>query len=92
MFKLATVALTAVVGAAGIAASVPAEAHPYITVGVGLPGVVIEPFAYAPRYYAPYASVRGPYGRYWHRDYDRGYDRDRYEHFHRRWDHDGGRR
>jgi hypothetical protein len=83
MFKLATVALTAVVGMAGIAASVPAEAHPYVSVGIGLPGVVVEPFAYAPGYYAPYAYVRGPYGHYWRRDYDR----DRYAHFHHRWDH-----
>ena len=86
MYKLASVALSAALGVAGVAHSVTAEAHPYVTVGIGFPRVaVVEPFAYAPGYYAPYYYG---YGRYWHRDYDR----DRYEHFHRHWDHDGDRR
>lgn len=87
MFKLATVAMTAAIGAAGVAASVPAEAHPYVSVGVGLPEVFVGPVAYAPRYYAPYAYVHGPEGHYWHRDYDHG----RYD-FHHHWDHDWARR
>jgi hypothetical protein len=90
MYKLASVALSAALGIAGVALSTTAEAHPTIAVGIGLPGVaVVEPFGYAPAYYAPYAP--GPYywhGRYWRRDYDR----DRYEHFHHRGDRDGDRR
>ena len=81
MYKFASVALTAALGVAGVAQSAPAEAHPYVRVGIGFPGVaVVEPFYYAPVYYA--------HGRYWHRDYDR----DRDDHFHRRWDHDRDRR
>ena len=88
MYKLASVALSAALGVTGVARSVPAEAHPYVSVGIGLPGVaVVEPFAYAPAYYG-----RGRYyyenGRYWRHDYDR----DRDDRFHRRWDHDGERR
>ena len=86
MYKFASVALTAAIGVAGVAQSVPAEAHPYVSVGIGLPGVaVVEPFAYAPAYYGPYYYE---HGRYWRRDYDR----DRDDRFHRRWDHDGDRR
>ena len=76
MLKLASVALTSVLGVAGIASSVPAEAHPYVTVDVGVPV-----------YYPGYVYVRPAYGHYWHRDCDR----DRYEHIHHRWDH-GDRR
>ena len=55
MYKCASVALTAALGVAGVAQSVPAEAHPYVSVGIGFPGVaVVEPFAYAPAYYGPY--------------------------------------
>jgi hypothetical protein len=86
MYKFASVGLTAALGVAGVAQSVPAEAHPYVSVGNGLPGVaVVEPFAYAPAYYGPYYYE---HGRYWRRDYDR----DRDDRFHRRWDHDGDRR
>jgi hypothetical protein len=85
MYKLASVALSAALGIAGVSHSMSAEAHPYVRVGIALPGVaVVEPFAYAPGYYSPYYYPHGPY---WHRDYDR----DRYEHFHRHWDHDGDR-
>jgi hypothetical protein len=80
MYKLASVALTTVLGVAGIASAAPAKADPHVSVGIGLPGIVL----YTPGYYAPYYAY-GPYGRYWHRDYDR----DRYEH---RWDRDWGRR
>jgi hypothetical protein len=84
MYKLASVALSAALGIAGVSHSVSAEAHPYVRVGIALPGIalpsvaVVEP-SYAPGYYAPYYYA--PYyahGRYWHRD--------RYEHFHRHWD------
>ena len=86
MYKFASVALTAALGVAGVAQSVPAEAHPYVSVGIGFPGVaVVEPFAYAPAYYGPYYYA---HGRYWRHDHDR----DRDDRFHRRWDHDGDRR
>ena len=86
MYKLASVALSAVLGVAGVAQSMPAQAHPYVSVGIGFPGVaVVEPVSYAPGYYAPYYYA---HGRCWHRDYDR----DRDDHFRRHWDHDGDRR
>jgi hypothetical protein len=86
MYKFASVALTAALGVAGVAQSVPAEAHPYVSVGIGFPGVaVVEPYAYAPAYYGAYYYA---HGRYWRHDYGR----DRDDRFHRRWDHDGDRR
>jgi len=86
MYKLASIALAAALGVAGVAQSVPAQAHPYVSVGIGFPGVAfVEPFAYAPAYYGPYYYA---HGRYWRHDYDR----DRVDRFHRRWDHDGDRR
>jgi hypothetical protein len=89
MYKLASVALSAALGVAGVSQSGYAEAHPYVSVGIALPGVaVVEPVSYAPAYYAPYAPYDYAHGRYSHRDYDR----DRYEHLHRHWDHDGDRR
>ena len=84
MYKIASVALTAALGVAGVTQSVPAEAHPYVSVGIDLPGVaIVAPFAYSPYYgYAP--AYSGPFyyahGRYWRRDYDRD------ERFHRRWE------
>jgi len=86
MNKLSSVALSAALVVAGVAASVSAEAHPYVSVAVGYPdGTVVERFGYERPYYPRYYYERG---RYWHRDYDR----DRYDHFHRRWDRDGDRR
>jgi hypothetical protein len=86
MYKFASVALTAALGVAGVAQSVPAEAHPYVSVGIGFPGVAVaEPFAYAPAYYGPYYYA---HGRYWRHDYDRNRD----DRFHRRRDHDGDHR
>ena len=81
MYKIASVALSAALGVAAVAQSTPAEAHPYVSVGLGLPGVaVVDPFVYAPGYYAPYYYA---HGRYWRRDFGR----DRYDHFrHERWD------
>jgi len=79
MYKIASVALTAALGIAGVAQSQPAEAHPYVGVGIGYPGaVVVEPVGYAPGFYRPYDYW---HGRYWHH----GYDRYRYEHF-RHWE------
>jgi hypothetical protein len=78
MYKLASVALCAALGVAGVAKTTPAEADPYIRVGIGFPGVaVVAPAYYGPNYYWQ--------GRYWHHDYDRD---DRY---HRHWDHDHDR-
>jgi hypothetical protein len=77
MYKLASVALTTVLGVTGIAGATPAKADPYFRAEVVLPGPVIAPFAYAPGYYSGYYA-HSPYG-YWHRDYDR----DRYEHYRR---------
>ena len=87
MYKLASVALSAALGIAGVSHSVSAEAHPYVSVGIAVPGVAVVDYApgyYAPSYYPPhyYPPYYYPHGRYWHRDYDR----DRYEHFHRHWD------
>ena len=91
MYKLASVALSAALGIAGVSHSVSAEAHPYVSVGIAVPGVAVVDYApgYAPYYSPPYyyPPYYYPHGRYWHRDYDR----DRYEHFHRHWDHDGDR-
>jgi len=84
MYKLASVALSAALGIAGVSHSVSAEAHPYVRVGIALPGVAVVEPPYAPGYYAPYYYPPYYYthGRYWQRDYDHG----RYEHFHRHWD------
>ena len=41
MYKIASVALTAALGVAGLAHSVPAEAHSYVSVGIGFPGVAV---------------------------------------------------
>jgi hypothetical protein len=84
MYKLASVALSAALGVAGVAQTAPAKADPYISVGIGFPGVAVVASPYAPAYYGPYYYWQG---RYWHRDYDR----DRDDRFHRRWDHDRDR-
>jgi hypothetical protein len=65
MHKLAALALTAVLGVAGMGYAKPAEARVYIGVGIGLPGVaVIAPPVVA---YPPLAGVYGPY--YYGRSY-----------------------
>ncbi len=74
MYKLASVALTTVLGVTGIVCATPANADPYIRAEVALPRLVVEPIAYAPGFYSRYYA-HGPYG--WHRDYDRG----RFEHY-----------
>jgi hypothetical protein len=87
MFKLASVALSAGLGVVSVAHSLPAEAHPYVSVGIGLPAVaVVEPYVVTPAYYGPnYYYAHGPY---WYRGYERRWD----EHHHRHFDHDGERR
>jgi hypothetical protein len=71
MFKFTSIALAAALGVAGIAQSAPAEAHPYVGVGIGFPG-----------YQGPYFYE---HGRYWHRGYDRyRYDHFRRDHWDRR--------
>jgi len=76
MFKIASVALSAALGVAGVMQSRPAAAHPDVNVGIGLPGrAVAEPLPYASVYYAPYYYT---HARYWRH----GYDRYRHDHFH----------
>ena len=77
MFKFASVALTVVIGVAGVASSMPANASPSLRVAVVAPAAVIEPggYGYAPYGYGPY--VRYGHGRCW---------RYRYARWHRHWD------
>jgi len=76
MYKIASIALTAALGIAGVAQTQTAEAHPYVS--VAYPGaVVVQPYGYVPAYYAPYYW----HGRYWHH----GYERYRFDHG-RHWD------
>jgi hypothetical protein len=81
MNKLSSVALSAVLVVAGMGASVSAESHPYVSVGVGCPGgAVVERIGYERPFYARYYYARG---RYWHQEFAQ----DRYERFHRdHWD------
>jgi hypothetical protein len=83
MNKLSSVVLSAALVVVGVGASLSAEAHPFVTVDVGIPTVVVQPFGYAPVYRGPYYYANG---RYW-----RDYDRDRGYRFHRRWDRDDRR-
>ena len=79
MYKIASIALNAALGIAGVAQSMPAEAHPYVSVGVQVPGVaVVEPAGLMPAYYGPHRYARGPYFRPGFR-YERG-------RFYRHWD------
>jgi hypothetical protein len=75
MFKLASVALTTVLGVSGIACATSANAEPTFRAEVALPRLVVEPFAYAPGFYPRYYA-HAPYG-YGYRGYDRG----RFEHY-----------
>ncbi|HLZ98924.1 MAG TPA: hypothetical protein VKP66_13375 [Steroidobacteraceae bacterium] len=107
MYKLASVALSAALGVAGVSQSVPAEAHASVSIGVALPGVAVvapytypagyyAPYYYPPRYYAPryYAPYYAPYyyAPYYYR-HGRYWHRDydRDRYEHRHWDHDGNR-
>lgn len=78
MIKLASVALTSFLGVAGVLASRPAAAHPYVTVGI-----VTQPYCVGAqgRYWHP------DYERF------RYYERYRYEHrrWDHDWDHHGDR-
>ena len=64
MHKLAALALTAVLGIAGMAYTKPAEARVYVGVGIGLPGVALV----APPVYA-YPPAVGVYAPYYYRPY-----------------------
>ena len=69
MNKWSFVAVSAALAVAGVGASVSAEAHPYLTVGVDVPAVaVVGRFGHPPVYCGPYCYELG---RYWRRDYDR---------------------
>jgi hypothetical protein len=75
MNKLSSIALSAALAVAGVAASTAAEARPYVGVGY-LGGVLVEPVGYSRGY--DYAHER-----YWHHPFYR----DRYDRFrHERWD------
>lgn len=79
MYKIASIALSAALGIAGIAQSTPAESRPEVTLGVQVPGVAVaEPAGFVPAYYRPYRYARGPYYRPGFR-YERG-------RFYRHWD------
>jgi hypothetical protein len=83
MNKWALFASSAALVVTGVGASVSAEAHPYLTVGVDVPAVaVVAPFGRGAVYCGPYCYEQG---RYWRRDYDRyRFDRFPRERWHRR--------
>jgi hypothetical protein len=69
MIRLASIALTSVLGVAGMAATVPAVAAPSVVVEVPVPGYVGVPYPYVrPPFAAGYVG-------YWHRDFGRDYYR-----------------
>jgi hypothetical protein len=79
MRKLAPLALTACLGFAAAALSLPAQAGAYVGIGVGVPEVVVAPPAVAypsyyagPRYFHP-GYVRYGYGFGGHYGYRYGY-------------------
>ena len=80
MNKLSSIALSAALVIAGAGASITAEAHPSVIVGVGFPGeAVIEPVGYV---HPPGFWARD---RYWHHEFERGrYDRFHHERWYRR--------
>ena len=78
MIKIASIMLASSLGLAGMAQSTPAQAHPYVAVGVGLP--VIPSVAIAPAYYGPGYGYWA-YSPYWRA----GYVRFGRERFYRRW-------
>jgi hypothetical protein len=81
MNKLSSVALSAFLVAAGVGASLSAEAHPYVTADVACPdGVVVERVGYARPYYGvSFGPYYDTHGRAWRREFER----DRYDRFHR---------
>lgn len=76
MIKIASIVLASTLGLAGLAHTTAAEAHPYVSVGVGLP--VLPPIAIAPAYYGPGYWGYSPYWR-------PGYVRFGHERFYRHW-------
>jgi hypothetical protein len=85
MIKLASIALTSVLGVAGIASTVPAVASPAVVVDVPVPVFVGGPYAYR---HGPFGPA---YAGYWHRDFGRDYYRHGWNWDHYR-DHRGYRR
>ena len=75
MIKLASIVLASSLGVAGLAQSTPAEAHPFVRVGVALP--LVETVAIAPAYYGRGYWGYSPYWRpgYVHFGHDRYYRR-----------------
>lgn len=83
MIRLASIALTSVLGVAGLASTVPAQAGPAVVVEVPGPVYAGGPYAYA---HGPHFA---PYAGYWHRDFGRDYYYrhgywDHYHHWYRR--------
>jgi hypothetical protein len=59
MNKWSSVAVSAALAVAGVGASVSAEAHPYLTVGIDVrPVAVVGPFGHTPVYCGPYSGSR----------------------------------
>jgi hypothetical protein len=59
MNRWSIVAVSAALAVVGVGASVSAEAHPYLTVGVDVPAVaVVRPYGLAPVYCGPLAMPR----------------------------------
>jgi hypothetical protein len=83
MNRLSSVVLSAALAVVGVGASVSAQAHPAVAVGVGCPGgLIAERVGYARPYFAPYYA----HGRYWHREIERErLDRFRRDHGERHW-------
>ncbi len=68
MYQLASIALAATLGVAGLAQSSRADANPYVCVGGGCaPVTIVEPVRVIPGY----APVYWNHGHYWHRDFYR---------------------
>jgi hypothetical protein len=66
MNRWSVVAVSAALAVTGVGASVSAEAHPYLTVGIDVPAVAV--LGQVPVYCSPYCY---DHGRFWRRDYDR---------------------
>ncbi len=83
MSRIASIAMGAALGVASMAQSLPADAHPDVSVGIGFPGgAVVQPLPYASVYDAPYYYT---HARYWSHGDDRcRHDRFRHGRWHRR--------
>jgi hypothetical protein len=81
MYKLASIALTTVLGVTGIVCATPANADPLVRAEVVVPRLVVEPLAYAPGFHPRYYA-HAPYG--WRREYGRRWAYGWNRHFYRR--------